>query len=299
MSADGMMRKNKYRKLLGCFLILTALTLFHTGSAMAAEEVRVFDMAGLFTEEEKAFLSQTIDELRNKMDMDAAIVTTEENPDSAEVYADRFYEEQGLGAGEGFDGALLLIDMENGELCISSEGKMLRYLSDARVETILDDMYEYAVDGDFFGASQAFLTDLEICYDNGIGSGQYNYESETGKVSRHRSITWYEALFALAAAGICGGAAVFGVVREYNMKNDDDRMAANFNLSYRKDSAFRLGNILADVAIGSYITKQVIASQNHRGQGRSSGGGLSSGGRTTTHRSSSGRTHGGGSRKFR
>ena len=92
---------------------------------------------------------------------------------------------------------------------------------------------------------------------------------------------------------------VLGVVREYNMRDEESRMEANFKLSYRKDSAFRMGSRVTDLLIGSYVTQQVIASQDHRSSGRSGGGrSLSSGGRSTTHRSSSGRSHGGGSRKF-
>lgn len=84
-------------------------------------------------------------------------------------------------------------------------------------------------------------------------------------ISRYRSVRWYwKALFALAAAAACGGFAVLGVVREYNMRDEESRMEANFKLSYRKDSAFRLGNRVTDLLIGSYVTQQVIASQDHR-----------------------------------
>lgn len=76
--------------------------------------------------------------------MDAAVVTAEENPGSAQAYADDFYEAHGFGTGSGRDGALLLIDMDNRELCISTEGKMVRYLTDSRIEAVLDDMYGYA-----------------------------------------------------------------------------------------------------------------------------------------------------------
>lgn len=51
------------------------------------------------------------------------------------------------------------------------------------------------------------MEDLEVCYDNGIAADQYNYDPETGKISRYRSVRWYEALFALAAAG-CPAAAL-------------------------------------------------------------------------------------------
>ena len=136
---------------------------------------------------------------------------------------------------------------------------------------------------------------------DGRWEGRYTagYDPETGKISRYRTVRWYEALFALAAAAACGGFAVLGVVREYNMRDEESRMEANFKLSYRKDSAFRMGSRVTDLLIGSYVTQQVIASQDHRSSGRSGGGrSLSSGGRSTTHRSSSGRSHGGGSRKF-
>ena len=49
-------------------------------------------------------------------------------------------------------------------------------------------------------------------------------------------------------------------------------MEANFKLSYRKDSAFRMGSRVTDLLIGSYVTQQVIASQDHRSSGRSGGG---------------------------
>lgn len=276
------------------------MTVQAAGSGEEAGDVRVFDQAELFLEEEEEELQQAIDALREKMDMDAAVVTAEENPGSAQAYADDFYEAHGFGTGSGHDGALLLIDMDNRELCISTQGKMVRYLTDSRIEAVLDDMYGYAAAGEYYQAAGVFVEDLEICFENGIAADQYNYDSETGKVSRYRSVRWYEALFALAAAAACGGFAVLGVVREYNMRDEESRMEANFKLSYRKDSAFRLGSRVTDLLIGSYVTQQVIASQDRRnGSGRSGGSrSLSSGGRSTTHRSSSGRSHGGGSRKF-
>ena len=281
-------------------LLMTGI-LLNTETVSAAQNVRVYDLAGLFEEEEAAALSAKAEALKNKMNMDVAIVTTEDNPDSAEEFADGFYEENGMGTGDDHAGVMLLIDMENGELWITTEGRMLRYLPDGRIETILDDAFEYAADGDFYGTAEVFLDDVEICYENGIASDQYNYDSETGAVSRYHSIRWYELLFALAAAAICGGVAVLNVIREYNMLDDSAKMAANFRLSYRKDSAFRMGNLMADVLLGSYVTQQILASNQNRSGGGSRTGGhsLSSGGRTTTHTSSSGRVHGGGGRKFR
>ena len=163
-----------------------SMTAQAAGSGEKAGDVRVFDQADLFLEEEEKELQQAIDALREKMDMDAAVVTAEENPGSAQAYADDFYEAHGFGTGSGHDGALLLIDMDNRELCISTEGKMVRYLTDSRIEAVLDDMYGYAAAGDYYQAAGAFMEDLEVCYDNGIAADQYNYDPETGKISRYQ-----------------------------------------------------------------------------------------------------------------
>lgn len=39
-------------------------------------------------------------------------------------------------------------------------------------------------------------------------------------------------------------------------------MAANLKLSYRRDSRFTMGNVLADALLTSYITQQMIQTQN-------------------------------------
>lgn len=289
-----------WKKYVLCAVVFLMAFILSAGFVFGAESaVRVFDLADLFDDAEERALAEKIDALREKMNMDAAVVTVEENDRSAEEFADKFYEEQGLGVGADHDGVLFLIDMENGELYISTEGKMLRYLTDSRIEAILDDVIEYAYDGQFLEAAEVFLDDVEICYDNGIASNQYNQDTVTGKVDRYHSIQWYEFLFAIVVAAAAAGGAVLSVVREYGMKNNAERLAANFKLSYRKDSSFAPGRALADILIGSYVTHSVIASATRNGGGSGGGRSLSSGGRTSTHRSSSGRVHGGGGRKFR
>lgn len=262
----------------------------------------IYDMADLFTDEEERKLSQMAAELIEKMKMDLAVVTTEDAKGyTGQEFADHFYEDNGMGAGDDYSGALLAIDMDNREISVSTEGKMLRYMTDIRIETILDDVYEQVGDGNFYEGTQVFLKDAGICYDNGIASDQFNESSETGKISKYRHLIWYEILFALGVAAVCGFVAVAAVTRDYGMKGRNSNMAANFKLSYRSDSAFTLGSMLADVMIGSYVTHRIISTvKNNRGGsgGGFSGGGLSGGGRSTTHRSSSGRVHGGGSRKF-
>ena len=147
-------------------------------------------MADLFTDEEEKQLSEQAQVLSDTMKMEAVIVTTEENSDSAQVFADGFYMEGGFGTGSDRSGILFLIDMDNRELYISTNGQMIRYMTDSRINEVLDDVYNYAADADYYGAAAAFLTDTEKCYSNGISRDQYNYDTETGKISRYHHIEW-------------------------------------------------------------------------------------------------------------
>ena len=285
-----------------------ALGVFLTGTAFAASGedayqmaegtesyADVYDMADLFTDEEEKQLSEQAQALSDTMKMEAVIVTTEENSDSAQVFADGFYMEGGFGTGSDHSGILFLIDMGNRELYISTNGQMIRYMTDSRIDDVLDDVYNYAADADYYGAAAAFLTDTEKCYSNGISRDQYNYDTETGKISRYHHLEWYEILIALGVAAFCGGAAVASVLRSYSLHGEDKRMAANFKLSYRRDSRFTMGNVLADALLTSYITQQVIQTQKNRPS--SGGGSFSGGGRSSTH-SYGGSSRGGGGRKF-
>ena len=285
-----------------------ALGVFLTGTAFAASGedayqmaegtesyADVYDMADLFTDEEEKQLSEQAQALSDTMKMEAVIVTTEENSDSAQVFADGFYMEGGFGTGSDHSGILFLIDMDNRELYISINGQMIRYMTDSRIDDVLDDVYNYAADADYYGAAAAFLTDTEKCYSNGISRDQYNYDTETGKISRYHHLEWYEILIALGVAALCGGAAVASVLRSYSLHGEDKRMAANFKLSYRRDSRFTMGNVLADALLTSYITQQVIQTQKNRPS--SGGGSFSGGGRSSTH-SYGGSSRGGGGRKF-
>ncbi len=288
-----------------CALVLTACGLpclrlsawaLETQTKVTGTE-RVYDFAGLFSPDEKAALSEDAAALAETMRMDVAIVTTDEHEGSAQEYADSFYISAGLGMGDAYDGVLFLIDMDERELWIATSGKMIRYLTDSRIEAILDDAYAYISEGSYYETAQAFLADTKICYENGIARDQYNEDVETGKKSRYHSLTWYEIAFAVLVAAVCGLAAVGSVVREYGMKDRDSRLAANFKLSYRKDSAFTRGLNMSDVLLGSYVTHTMIAAAKSSGGSRGSGGGFSGGGRSSTHRSG-GRSFGGGGRKF-
>lgn len=265
------------------------------GRVDASDGRRVYDMAGLLTEDEIAGFEQTIGEYRDRMKLDIVVVTTEDSEGkSAMEYADDFYDYGGFGYGRLKNGVLFLIDMDNRELYVSTSGDVIRLLTDSRIESILDDVYVGAGRSDFADSVDAFLKDMDQYYRMGIESGQYNYDTETGRISIHRSIRWYELLLALAVSGFVAGSVCMGVVNRYGMKKER-RQAANYLMAYRADCRFEYQN-QTDNLVNKFVTTAIIPRQQNHSGGGSSGGSHS--GRSSTHSSSSGRSHGGGGRKF-
>ena len=263
------------------------------------EARRLFDEADLITSEEAGKLEELIARCRKKTGMDVAVVTAyNDGSHTASEYADDFYDQNGLGTGRKASGVLFLIYMDRpgsygGEGYVSTTGNMIRILTDQRIEQIQDDVAYSLKTRDYAGAAAEFLKDVEYYVDRGIQRGQYNYDTETGEISIYRSIRWYEGVFAfLVSAGVAGSVCM-GVKRRYCME-PTGRERANSLLAYRADAKFAFGDA-GDNLIRKFVTSAPIPrpSQNH-----SSGGSGRSSGRSSTHRSSSGRSHGGGGRRF-
>ena len=83
--------------------------------------------------------------------------------------------------GDSHDGLLYLIDLDNGEIYISTEGAALRPLTDDRLDRILDRAYEDASAGNYADSALTVLQDAQSFILEGIPEDQYNYSSETGE----------------------------------------------------------------------------------------------------------------------
>lgn len=258
-------------------------------------EERVFDEAGLFSQEEIEALETQIRTMRKEMNMDVVITTTDHaGGKSAGQYAEDFYIRGAYGVGKDYSGVLFLIDMDNRELYILPVGKMNRFLTDKRWNSILDSAYDEVSSQNYGACAGSFLDGVTKYYRAGIPGGQYNYDKETGKISVYRSIRWYEAALAALIGLIAAAAACGGVTSRYSMKKERG-WARSSLMAYRANSQFRYSDQF-DHLVNKTVTYMIIP-RNQGNVGRGGGGGFSSGGRSTTH-TSSGRTMGGGGRKF-
>ena len=249
----------------------------------SAELKKVVDGAVLFSSEEVSTLETSIKDISSRYDMDIVIVTTTNmNGKSSKEYADDFFDYEGYGYGNDKSGIILLYNMFDREIYISTSGEGERYFTDSRIESILDDIYNYLPDGEYFEGGKAFLNSTEKYLDKGIPSNQYTVDEDGNIILSNEDIMKRVLIsvgIALAISAVICGIVVSQYKKPASFAEETyvDRNSINFT---RRSDRF----------ITTHTTSRKIPKNN----GNSGGGS----GRTTTHTSSSGNSHGGGGRSF-
>ena len=284
------------------FLVMGSMAVWADQTGAVSGQPRVFDQAGLFSETEIIQLEEKIAQCRKSTKMDVVIVSAYADGErSAEEYADDYYDYGGFGVGKKASGVLLLYYMDGpgqpgGECYISTAGTMINMLTDERIESILDDVYGDLGNRDFAGATEHFLEDVKAYVKEGVESGQYTYDRDTGEIVRYHSIRLYEVAIAMVIAGILAGSVCLDIKKRYAMKQSS-REVSNSLQAYRADCAFHF-SVAGDKMVNKYVRSVPIPRNTSSGSGGRGHSGSSSAGRSTIHTSSSGRSHGGGGRRF-
>lgn len=284
------------------FLVMGSMAVWADQTGAVSGQPRVFDQAGLFSETEIIQLEEKIAQCRKSTKMDVVIVSAYADGErSAEEYADDYYDYGGFGVGKKASGVLLLYYMDGpgqpgGECYISTAGTMINMLTDERIESILDDVYGNLGNRDFAGATEHFLEDVKVYVKEGVESGQYTYDRDTGEIIRYHSIRLYEVAIAMVIAGILAGSVCLDIKKRYAMKQSS-REVSNSLQAYRADCAFHF-SVAGDKMINKYVRSIPIPRNTSGGSGGRGHSGSSSAGRSTIHTSSSGSSHGGGGRRF-
>ena len=284
------------------FLVMGSMAVWADQTGAVSGQPRVFDQAGLFSETEIIQLEEKIAQCRKSTKMDVVIVSAYADGErSAEEYADDYYDYGGFGVGKKASGVLLLYYMDGpgqpgGECYISTTGTMINMLTDERIESILDDVYGDLGNRDFAGATEHFLEDVKAYVKEGVESGQYTYDRDTGEIVRYHSIRLYEVAIAVVIAGILAGSVCLDIKKRYAMKQSS-REVSNSLQAYRADCAFHF-SVAGDKMVNKYVRSVPIPRNTSSGSGGRGHSGSSSAGRSTIHTSSSGSSHGGGGRRF-
>lgn len=263
-------------------LFLVSVVTLGGGSIYAAQEGNVYDDADLLTDSERSSLNDKITALKEESGWNIyAVTTADAGGKTAAEYADDFFDAH---SPEQEDGVALLIDMDNREITISTCGIAIRYLTDSRIEYILDDAYTDVSNGDYGACLDTMLDGVAQYYQAGIPQNQYNLDTETGRVSRYHALSLGEILIAVVVAIFCGGTVYVVVLGKYRLK------FGTYQYAFRENGRVTL-RVKEDRFVNQTVTQRRIPKQ-------SSSSGSHSSGRSSTHHSSNGRSHGGGSRKF-
>ena len=274
---NSLMRNGKFLIILIILIVslLVPWTVF-------AQKTLVVDEANLMSPDQVLDLNDRANALSQEFNMDIVIVTTDDTGGkSSREFADDYFDYNGYGVGPNYDGILFLIDMDNRETYISTTGQGIRFLTDVRIEAVLDRVFDSGLlVGDYYGAALGFLEETESYLVMGIPSGQYN---EPEEVVKENKLTVADILIALIGALGVGLAFIISIISQYRFRSKPNPY------SYRTNSIVNFYN-RQDRLINSFVTHRVIPKPTNPSK--------STLGRSTTHRSSSGRTHGGGGRKF-
>ncbi len=280
------------RKLIAALVLLMFLL---TGTALADEQV--IDDANLFSANDIVRLTDIINRIETRHDVDIVVLTTYNTPDDysdsmirIRNYADDYYDQHGYGMGPDDSGLLFLIDMNNRVMWISTGGVMIDYITDAREEEIFD-AAEYGMRSGNYGQAAAAAMDMvSRQMDQGRQEGTFRYDEATGKRigGIYNALTGAETLIALIA-GVAAALVMFLSVKGgYDLKGSTYSydVNANASIAMTKDSEQFLRRTVSRTA---RVTSSGGGS-GHSGGGRSGGSGV--------HRSSGGVSHGGGGRRF-
>lgn len=246
-------RKIPFIMMLVCWLL--------AGADVRAATPNVADGPGYLAQSEAEALQQRIETIREQLGLELVIVITESTGGKGSMaYADDYYDTGGYGVGSGYDGLLMLVNMEAREVWISTTGKAIDMFDDARIQKIVTAVSPRLTAGDYYGAGQAFL------------------EQVAAKASFWRRFVSMLAspVLLLVSAAVAAGATLLATFLNRSRVSVTGR-------TYEVPGSFRLLSKKDDFR-NEHVARVRI-------QEAKSGG-------SSVHRGSSGRSHGGGGGRF-
>jgi len=242
---------------------------------------RVVDNAGLLSQNEIQRLTSLISSIASEHNFDLVIVLENSiNGADPSAYADDFFDNKGFGYGSGRDGAILLQVIDTRDIVVSTSGRGIALFGSRAENKIFNDAIQYLSAENYFAAYNSFLTNWNQILVNADESG-VNNEPGVNVVQK------YHVVFLVAAWLI---AFLIGLICVSSMKSKMNNVFAKTQAAgYIVQDSLKF-NVKNDQFLYSTVAKVPRASSS------SSGGGGSRG--VATRVSSSGRSHGGGGRKY-
>ncbi len=215
---------NKQIKRLPIVLLVVILVVMMLGTVVTAAKDLVVDQSDVFSSSQEEQLTQSLADLGTEFNMDIVIVTTDYAEGKTPMaYADDYFDYNDYGVGDNRDGILLLMDFDNRDVWISTRGSGIRYLTDDRINSILDNIMASGMTTEnYYGAAQAFITSTSMFLIEGIPSDQHNETEGTNTVVTTTGGHYTEMVIDLAD--------VFTAEQETLLKSEATRLGGQYSL---------------------------------------------------------------------
>ncbi len=261
-------------------LVIVLVLLVAFGQPIWATEThptRMVDAADLLDWHEEEELLELLDEISKRQQFDVVVVTVDSvGHKSLMEFADDYFDYEGYGLGNDRSGALLLINIEKNEWWITTSGYGIEALTDWGIDYMADKFVPYLSNGDFY---EAFSVYAESC-DQFVTQAKEEVPFDRNNQPKEDFPGVRNLLIALAI-GMVVALIVTGVMKRQLVQVRGQRAATN----YMKDGSL-------------HVTERRDLFMYHRINRVARPKGTRSGGGSSVHRSSSGRSHGGGGGRF-
>jgi len=248
-------------------IFLCVLLVLSFALSANAQAPKIIDNADLLTASEEVNLEKKARALADTYQMDVVILTVPSLGSKSPVaYADDYFDNNGYGIGSDYSGIILVFSTEYRDCAISTCGKTISAISDYDIESIFDELSGYFSEDQYYNAFDDYLTELDNYFDiyrNG------------------ETLTFGDYVIRFLIALVIG-AAIAGIALLTMRGNMNTAKSQSGAKSYIVSGSYDLFR-QQDIFLYSRTTRTRKAQNN---------------GGSSTHRSSSGRSHGGGSRRF-
>lgn len=299
------MRKLQNLILTFCFsviMIVASFTVVHADSVVYEDGRRVYDYADLLTDYEEEKLTEHAFEVEEAVKTEVYILTTNDTDGkSSMVYADDFGDNGAFGYEcEYGTYIVMLINMDEREVWISTSGKAEDYFSEYRIEHTLDAVFEYLPDGNYYEACYAYQDEVEKFMTDGPPSVEDEYDfpayDDSDDTYYYYDDDYYEEDLGIADMvfpAVVISSIISGIILAIMIGSNSTKMTAG-SRTYMAQEGIRV-HAREDVFTHTTTVKRRIETDSGS---RSGGGGSRHSGGGGHHISSGGHSHGGGGRRF-
>ena len=214
------------KKLFSLLLVLV-LVLSMAVSVSAATDAFVYDDAGLLTEAEWVDLSTRLAQLSDTYNAQIVVVTIPSaESNDPDAIAESFYDNMGIGYGEGLDGVLLLVCMDPREYRILSNGYCAAAIDPADINAIGSVIVNDLSEGDYADAFDIFAEKCEYYLDGHLNGFSFNF-----------GMNLMIALMVGLVAGLITAKSLKGQLKTVRQKNEAKSYikAGSMNLQTQND----------------------------------------------------------------